>query len=79
MHCPSLVRPLTVVSDGLACFNAAERAGIHERIVTGGGKASTKLPQFKVVNTVLGAKGRRAVLALEGTRKPTYRRMEQSV
>jgi hypothetical protein len=26
----------------------------HERIVTGGGKASTKLPQFKAVNTFLG-------------------------
>jgi hypothetical protein len=49
----SLVRPLTVVSDGLACFIAAEEAGVHERIVTGGGKASAKLPQFRAVNTVL--------------------------
>jgi ribosomal protein L37AE/L43A len=49
----SLVRPLTVVSDGLWCFTAAEGAGVHERIVTGGGKASVKLPQFKAVNTVL--------------------------
>ena len=38
----SLVRPLTVVSDGLWCFTAAESAGVHERIVTGGGKASVK-------------------------------------
>ena len=26
----------------------------HERVVTGGGKASTKLPQFKAINTFLG-------------------------
>src|SRR4029453_13856057 len=49
----SLVRPLTVVSDGLGCFTAAERAGVHQRFVTGGGKASVKLPQFQAVNTVL--------------------------
>ena len=49
----SLARPLTVVSDGLGCFTAAESAGVHERIVTGGGKASVKLPQFQAVNTVL--------------------------
>jgi ISXO2 transposase-like protein/transposase-like zinc ribbon protein len=49
----SLVRPLTVVSDGLGCFTAAEDAGVHERIVTGGGKVSVKLPQFQAVNTVL--------------------------
>jgi hypothetical protein len=42
-----------VVSDGLGCFTAAESAGVHERIVTGGGKASVKLPQFQAVNTVL--------------------------
>jgi transposase-like protein len=49
----SLARPLTVVSDGLGCFTVAESAGVHERIVTGGGKASVKLPQFQAVNTVL--------------------------
>jgi hypothetical protein len=49
----SLVRPLTVVSDGLARFLASENAGVHERIVTGGGKAASKLPQFKAVNTGL--------------------------
>lgn len=49
----SLVRPLTVVSDGLACFGAANDAGVHEPTVTGGGSASAKLPQFKAVNTVL--------------------------
>jgi hypothetical protein len=49
----SLVRPLTVVSDGLACFSAARDAGVHEPTVTGGTAASVKLPQFKAVNTVL--------------------------
>jgi ribosomal protein L37AE/L43A len=49
----SLVRPLTVVSDGLGCFTATGSAGVHERIVTGGGKASVKLRQFQAVNTVL--------------------------
>ena len=48
-----LVRLLTVVSDGLACFNAAKDAGVHEPTVTGGGSPSAKLPQFKAVNTVL--------------------------
>ena len=49
----SLLRPLIVVSDGLACFLATKEFGVHERLVTGGGKASAKLPQFKAVNTVL--------------------------
>lgn len=48
----SLVRPLKVVSDGLACFTAAQDAGVHERTVTSGGSASAKRPQFKAVNTV---------------------------
>lgn len=49
----SLMRPLTVVSDGLWAFTTTEAAGVHERVVTGGGKASAKLPQFQAVNTVL--------------------------
>jgi hypothetical protein len=49
----SLRRPLTVVSDGLACFLVAKDCGVHERTVTGGGKAAAKLTQFKAVNTVL--------------------------
>lgn len=45
----------TVVSDGLWCFRATTMVGArHERIVTGGGKASVKLPQFRAVNTLLG-------------------------
>jgi len=45
----------TVVSDGLWCFRATAIVGAaHQRLVTGGGKASVKLPQFKAVNTLLG-------------------------
>jgi len=49
-----LARPLTVLSDGLDCFSATAAFGVHERVVTGGGKASAALPQFAAVNTVLG-------------------------
>ena len=49
-----LLRPLTVVSDGLDCFAAAARSGVHQRIVTGGGKASVQLPEFASVNILLG-------------------------
>lgn len=45
----------TVVSDGLWCFQAVSDAGaVHDRTVTGGGRASVKLPQFQAVNTFLG-------------------------
>lgn len=50
----SLARPLSVVSDGLGCFRVIEQAGIHERTVTGGGRASVALEKFRAVNTVLG-------------------------
>ena len=44
-----------VVSDGLWCFGAVKLIGAdHAPIVTGGGKASLKLPQFWAVNTLLG-------------------------
>jgi Zn ribbon nucleic-acid-binding protein len=49
-----LVRPLTVVSDGLDCFRETAQHGVHKRIVTGGGKASAESPQFRWLNTVLG-------------------------
>jgi Zn ribbon nucleic-acid-binding protein len=49
-----LLRPLTVVSDGLDCFTASARSGVHQRIVTGGGKASVRLPEFASVNILLG-------------------------
>ena len=44
-----------VVSDGLQCFRAATLIGVdHERVVTGGGRASVELAQFRAVNTLLG-------------------------
>jgi hypothetical protein len=43
-----------VVSDGLDCFTAAARSGVHQRIVTGGGKASVREPEFASVNILLG-------------------------
>lgn len=50
-----LATSATVVSDGLWCFRATTLIGVgHQRIVTGGGKASVKLPQFRAVNTLLG-------------------------
>ena len=51
----SIAPSATVVSDGLWCFGALQIVGAtHERVVTGGGKASTELPQLRAVNTVLG-------------------------
>ena len=45
----------TVVSDGLWCFRATTTVGAaHQRIVTGGGKASVGKPEFKAINTLLG-------------------------
>lgn len=45
----------TVISDGLACFNAVVDAGCeHDRIVCGGGRASVEETEFTWVNTVLG-------------------------
>jgi ribosomal protein L37AE/L43A len=51
----SMALPLTVVSDGLGCFTVTAGLGaVHDRTVTGGGKASMELEQFRAVNTVLG-------------------------
>jgi len=51
----SIAPSATVVTDGLWCFGAVQMVGAeHERVVTGGGKASTKLPEFCAVNTFLG-------------------------
>lgn len=45
----------TVISDGLACFNAVTEAGcLHDKIVCGGGRASVEESEFYWVNTVLG-------------------------
>jgi len=51
----SLATSAHVVSDGLGCFRGVTIIGAeHQPTVTGGGSASTKLPQFKAVNTLLG-------------------------
>lgn len=51
----SLAASARVVSDGLWCFKAVTASGAaHERTVTGGGAASTKLEKFQAVNTFLG-------------------------
>jgi hypothetical protein len=51
----SLALPLTVVSDGLACFTvAAEHGAVHRRVITGGGKASVQDDRFWAVNTLIG-------------------------
>ena len=45
----------TVISDGLACFNAVQDAGcLHDQLVCGGGRASVEEPEFYWVNTILG-------------------------
>ena len=50
----STVLPLTVVSDGLGCFTVAASLGAsHDRTVTGGGKASVEMEQFRCVNTLI--------------------------
>ncbi len=50
----STVLPLTVVSDGLGCFEVAASLGAcHDRTVAGGGKASVELEQFRCVNTFI--------------------------
>jgi len=44
-----------VISDGLGCFAGVKSCGAsHERVVTGGGAASSKLANFRAVNTFLG-------------------------
>lgn len=51
----SIAPSATVVSDGLWCFRAVQIVGAeHERVVTGGGKASIAMPQLRAVNTFLG-------------------------
>ena len=49
-----VARPATIVSDGLACFVAAEHSGVHEPIVTGGGRTSAQDERFHGVNIYLG-------------------------
>jgi ribosomal protein L37AE/L43A len=51
----STALPLTLVSDGLGCFAvSADHGAVHDRTVTGGGKASMEIQKLRCVNTVLG-------------------------
>lgn len=51
----SMALPLTVVSDGLGCFTvAASTAAVHDREITGGGKASVLNEKFRAVNMLIG-------------------------
>jgi len=51
----SLAPLTTVVSDGLNCFTAVEKAGcIHDREVVGKKRKSTDMECFKWINTILG-------------------------
>ena len=51
----SMGLPFTVVSDGLDCFTVAASMGaVHDREVTGGGKASVFNEKFRAVNTLIG-------------------------
>ena len=50
-----LVRPLTVVSDGLACFTVSAQAGVHERVVLSAGapgNPGAAYARFNAVSTV---------------------------
>ena len=50
----SMALPLTLVSDGLGCFTVAAGMGaVHDREVTGGGKASVLNEKFRAVNTLI--------------------------
>ena len=50
-----IARGSTVISDGLACFNAVVDAGCaHDKIVCGGGRASVEESEFYWANTILG-------------------------
>jgi ribosomal protein L37AE/L43A len=51
----SLLSETVVVSDGLSCFTAVEKAGcIHQREVVGKDRKSTDMECFSWINTILG-------------------------
>ena len=51
----SIAPSATVISDGRRCFDAVQIVGAgRERLVTGGGETSTKLPRLDAINTYLG-------------------------
>jgi len=47
-----LVRPLTVVSDGLAYFTVTANAGVHHRIVVGASAPGAAYAHINAVSTV---------------------------
>lgn len=50
-----LVPTTQVVSDGLSCFTAVEKAGcVHQQHIVGKGNKSTKMECFTWINTILG-------------------------
>ncbi len=50
----SMGLPLTLVSDGLGCFTVASAMGaVHDRQITGGGKASVLNDKFHAVKTLI--------------------------
>jgi hypothetical protein len=50
-----LAAPATVVSDGLWCFEVVgESSIVHQRHVTGGGRATANHPSVHAVNTAPG-------------------------
>jgi hypothetical protein len=60
----SMGLPLTVVSNGLGCFTVAASMGaVHDREITGRGKASVLNEKFRAVNTLIG----NVKMALTGT------------
>ena len=68
----SIAPSATVISDGLWCFGAVQIVGAdHERVVTGGGRASTKLAQFKAINTYLGNLKRSRVARITPSTSPS--------
>lgn len=51
----STALPLTVVSDGLGCITVSKSLGaVHDREITGSGKASVLNEKFRAVNTLIG-------------------------
>ncbi len=51
----SMGLPMTVVSDGLGCSTVAASMGaVHDREITGSGKASVLNEKFRAVNTLIG-------------------------
>ena len=64
-----------VISDGLVLRRNEIVGADYERVVTGGGKASTKVPQFKAVNAYLGNHQRSPTSTLPLPRRTSLRQI----